>query len=97
MEITSIRVERLQAITDGDAVAEGARLFPDIPTATPTAFNPPPRWSMRDPKSTDECLGTARLAFGNSWNKTYAKKLQGWSDDPWVWVVGFERAENWAS
>jgi len=88
LRVTGVRIERVQDITEADAIAEGARRFDDIPAVRPTADA---RWSMGEPKDTGDCLGTARFAFGNVWDRVYARRGLGWSANPWVWVVSFER------
>lgn len=32
--------------------------------------------------------------FIDTWDKIYSKKGNGWDDNPWVWVIEFERMEN---
>lgn len=90
LELTAVRVHRLQQISPADAVAEGARYFPDIP-AGPHGDNGT-RWQMarESPKNTDECLSTAPLAFGNAWNVIHGKRAP-WASNPWVWVLTFRR------
>lgn len=88
LEVVAVRVERLQSITEDDAIAEGAREFLGLPSRHP--YGEDPRWSMGDPTSTDECLGTARFAFGNAWDKINGKRAT-WASNPWVWVVEFQR------
>lgn len=88
LEVTWVRVERLQAISEEDAKAEGARHFPDLPVG-PIGHYSPPRWSMEAPENTDQCLGSPRWAFANLW-----QKLNGagsWDANPWVWVITFKR------
>jgi hypothetical protein len=96
LEITGIRVERLQAITEADAKAEGARLFPDIPVPTegrpPWAIDHAPRWSMFEPPSTDHCLWTAHSAFGNAWIQINGQP--SWDSNPWVWALSFRRVRS---
>jgi len=83
LEVTAVRVERLQDISDADAKAEGARHFQVLPGCDP--YGSAPRWSCEEPTNTDECLGSARMAFANLWNK-----LGGdWDANPWTWVVSF--------
>ena len=92
LEITDIRIERLQEITEEDAKAEGARKFTNLPPDPSLyPYGNEPRWSMEDPRSTRECLGSARYAFANLWERLYAKKGLGWYANPWVWVIGFRR------
>lgn len=96
LEIVSVRVERLQDISEADARAEGARRFDAIPVGE-LKRRDPDRWSMESPADTDECLTTARAAFGNYFCKVNGKTLHGvldtspWGANPWVWVVEFKR------
>lgn len=87
LEVTGVRVERLQDISEEDARAEGARRFDDLPSTHP--YGQDARWSCAEPKSTNECLGTARMAFGNLWNSING--ADSWAANPWVWVVSFKR------
>lgn len=97
LEITDVRVERLQDISEEDAIAEGARHFPDIYMATPSAS--PCRWSMESPENTDQCLSTPRYAFANLFSKVNGKgrgnvvDFSPWDANPLVWVIEFRRAE----
>jgi hypothetical protein len=63
LEITSVRVERLQEISEHDATAEG--------------FN----------RLTRDCKVPKFRAL---WDSLYAKQAP-WSDNPWVWVIAFQR------
>lgn len=94
LEITGIRVERLQDISEADAIAEGAQRFDDIPVGTPRPYriNGPDRWSMENPPNTDHCLSTARYAFANFFEKTSSQG--SWDKNPWVWVVEFKRVDQ---
>ena len=85
LRITDVRVQRVQEISEDDAIAEGAQHYPDIPTGILQHS----RWSMFEPSSTDDCLGTARHAFGNYWDHIHAKRAP-WSSNPWVWAISFE-------
>jgi hypothetical protein len=87
LEITGIRCERLKDISDADAIAEGAQKFEALPAIHPFAQDP--RWSMEIPISTDECLGSARMAFANFFMKVNGEGL--WDANPWVWVIEFKR------
>lgn len=105
LEITGVRVERLQDISEDDAKAEGA-FFTDYgrncwhgyksnPTDAKDCAAPYEShqhregWSMVETKSHQECLGSARFAFGNFWNKINGAK--SWHENPWVWVIEFNR------
>jgi hypothetical protein len=78
--------ERLTDISDEDAMAEGARKFDDLPSTHP--YGQDPRWSMETPVSTDQCLGSARMAFANYWEKING--LGSWHPNTWVWVIEFK-------
>ncbi len=90
LEITNVRVQRVQEISEADAKAEGAR-YSD--TGLNRYRQPRDGWSLEDPHPGDyqHCLGTAALAFGNYWNKINAARGFGWSANPWVWVVEFRK------
>ena len=80
LEITDIRVERVQEITEEDARAEGIvdggclNCGRNEPCG---CLNPKP---------------DARDAFANLWVRMY--KGLGWYANPWVWVIGFGRVER---
>ena len=97
LEITDVRVERLQDISEEDAIAEGARHFPDLPGTSPYGQDDP--WSMETPDSCDKCLGNARMAFANYFCKITGNAPKGlhdprpWDANPWVWVIEFRRVD----
>lgn len=90
LDVAAVRVERLQEISEDDAKAEGAR-FKDFGLGKWKQQRP--GWSMLDPHpwTSDACLGSARHAFGNFWNKLNEKRGFGWDANPMVWVVDFHR------
>jgi hypothetical protein len=98
LEITDVRVERLQDISEEDAIAEGAQRFPDLPGKNP--WGQDDRWSMEQPNSVDDCLGSARSAFGNYFCKLAGNAPKGihdprpWDANPWVWVIKFKRIDR---
>jgi len=87
LEVTEVRVERLHDISEGDAKAEGARRFDDLPDPHPYGIGA--RWSMAEPANTEHCLGTARMAFANLWESINGSG--SWALNPWVWVISFRR------
>ncbi len=97
LEITDVRVERLQDISEEDAKAEGAQYFPNLPGMSP--WGQDNRWSMEQPESVEQCLGTARYAFANYFCKLAGDASTGihdprpWDSNPWVWVIEFRRVE----
>lgn len=81
LEITDVRVERIQDITDGDARAEGVPeaggLLPEYPGTYLT------------PKGD---FASARVAFQRLWESIYGD--DGWNSNPWVWVIAFRRVDT---
>lgn len=75
LDIVSVRVERLQAITEADAFAEGVEANPYV---------------MCD-GTTDEAMSiSARDNFRALWDSINGKRLGcSWGANPWVWVVEF--------
>jgi len=88
LEVLQVRIERLRDISESDAAAEGAQHFPDIPSSHPYPRSAH-RWSMESPTNTDQCLGSARMAFANFWIQLRGR--DSWDDNPWVWAVTFQR------
>lgn len=80
LEITGVRVERLQDISEQDAAAEGVPpaggLLPDYPGTYLT------------PKGD---FATAEVAFQRLWQSIYGD--DNWQANPWVWVIEFKRVE----
>ena len=81
--VTSVRVERLQAITEDDAEAEGAeKMYP-----------------YTDPETGETAFllhqnGTFRAGFSQIWDNTIKsadRTTCGWEANPWVWVIEFEQ------
>jgi len=103
LEVTEIRIERLQAITEEDARAEGV-----------TVETSDPGWKVlqksgrcydcfQEPDASDPEIHayvknepyhwqTARNAFTSLWNSINGKRAN-WASNPWVWVVGFRRVQ----
>lgn len=76
LEITDIRVQRLQEISGLDAESEGVLL---------------PKTMSRLDREADGQEGAAfRFCFKELWDSIYAKRGLGWSADPWVWVPTFK-------
>lgn len=90
LRVTGVRVERLQAITEEDAKAEGAeKMYPYTdPETGKTAF------LLHE-------NGTYRAGFSQIWDSTIPKRpsmferyLYYWEYNPWVWVIEFERIKK---
>lgn len=86
LEVTAVRVERLQDISAADAVAEGIardgdgyerfHVDPDAPVGQSFTRNPV-------------------LAYRGLWEKING--VGAWDKNPWVWVIEFKRVEGGAS
>lgn len=93
LEVIGVRVERLQQITDADALAEGVdRTNTSIPGYARERFQ----------KLWDSTTGRPALP-ANENSKRYARVKQwldthpdttGWAANPWVWVIDFKRIEK---
>ena len=81
LEITDVRIERLQSITEEDAVAEGFEV---------TGWSP----TYNDPDNAD-CLPTftPRDNFAEYWSVLNAKRGFSWDSNPWVFVIEFRRVK----
>jgi len=76
LELTGVRVERVQEISEADAIAEGcSRDYNDVPWCTDQA-----------------CTHRgAQWHFRSIWDSLNAKRGYGWDLNPWVWVLAFRR------
>ena len=73
--IKSLRVERVQDISEGDIEAEGVDPQWDLV-----------RWGAQ---------ARPRFRFKHLWDSINGKRPGcTWADNPWVWVIGFERTTN---
>ncbi|HBY6729726.1 morphogenetic protein [Klebsiella pneumoniae] len=81
LEITDVRVERLNSISQEDAQAEGMEL---------TGWRP----TYSDPDSGGEVM-TPYDNFAQLWESIYGE--ESWKANPWVWVIEFKRVEGGAA
>lgn len=101
LEVTGVRVERVQDISAEDAVAEGITVpRSNVICACEGPAEPPfdhqPHCAWRDPDVDPDSVFGAPLArevveFAILWNTINAARGCGWSKNPWVWVVDFRR------
>lgn len=78
LEIVSVRVERLQDISDEDAVAQGCKAVRDhCHVFAGSGYD-----------KAGLCHGTPTIAFGCFWDDIHGQ--DSWSANPWVWVVEFK-------
>lgn len=86
LEITNIRAERLQDISEADARAEGVEV---IDTDGEDMF-------YRDyfDESHTHNITTARGSFETLWQSIHGfKPPRSWDANPWVWAIEFKRVE----
>jgi hypothetical protein len=84
LEINEIKVERLQDISEEDALAEGPRVFP------PNRDRSCPGYVFDDTPYQKAwlCHGSAKEAFRELWESIYGES--SWDKNPFVWVVKFK-------
>lgn len=76
LEVTDVRVERLQDITENDAKAEGVTINERLASKK---INPKSRFQR-----------TRHIkAFERLWDDLNVKRGYGWDQNPWVWVITF--------
>ncbi|MFY9288977.1 MAG: hypothetical protein WAO98_10810 [Alphaproteobacteria bacterium] len=85
LEISSIRVERLQEISEDDAFAEGVQL-PVCKNDDGTTSRLIPVTRKYVPKT-----HTAKEFYASLWEEINGKGA--WAQNPWVWVVEFRRED----
>lgn len=87
LQITNIRLERLQDINEDDAIMEG--VLKDIELPMP---NFKKELFYRDyTKETSGC-SDAKSSFMTLWKSINGK--ESWDSNPWVWVIEFEKIEK---
>ena len=79
LEITSVRVERLQDISEVDALAEGI-----TESQIDTELKAAEEMDQVEPNP-------ARCCFRYLWEDING--IESWADNPWVWVVEFKKVE----
>jgi len=87
LEITDIRVERLQDITIKDIIDEGTPDFGPWPINTAMLIT--------NTNNIDDLQ--RELSYGmfiDLWDKLNAKRGYSWESNPWVWVVSFEQLDK---
>jgi hypothetical protein len=82
LEVTAVRVERLQDISRGDAMAEGIQ---------PLIGSDGPNYWTVCVNDVSISAPTAQDCFGMMWE--YINGDDSWTANPWVWVVEFKRVQ----
>ncbi|RXY24855.1 hypothetical protein DD573_19115 [Klebsiella pneumoniae] len=83
LEITDVRVERLNAISEEDAEAEGIDM--EALYGSQDCYD-----CIADHNMTGRPTVTG--AFKYLWESIYGE--EGWKSNPWVWVIEFKRVEG---
>ncbi|HDR9093332.1 hypothetical protein QZM46_17465 [Burkholderia vietnamiensis] len=78
LEITRVHAERLQAISESDARAEGVTIE---------------EHHMRG-YCAGACRPPSIRAFHDLWDSLNAARGHGWDANPWVWVIQFRRIDG---
>jgi hypothetical protein len=78
LEVTAVRVERLQDISEADAIAEGC-------TKNHNGYF----WGGPHPVSGLKQMAMAGSAYRDLWESINGPG--SWSTNPWVWVIEFKR------
>ena len=82
--ITNVRVQRVQEISEEDAIAEGM-LYHDGGRIGHSGWRHDPNYG---------CIyNTACEAFATGWICIYSKSGRGWRENPWVWAITFKILE----
>lgn len=81
LDVTGVRVERLNAITEADAIAEGIERSPGGP------------WRSYDREG--GCCYLAAESYGSLWESINGPG--SWAANPWVWVIEFRRVDGGAA
>ncbi|HEY3347148.1 MAG TPA: hypothetical protein VGK71_05950 [Nitrospirota bacterium] len=79
-EVVSVRVERLQDISEEDAIAEGIEFRNGFYLG-----------GIHDKKGTLKCWNTAKEAYAALWESINGPG--SWAANPWVWVVEFREVK----
>lgn len=85
LEITDIRVERVQEISGENCVQEGATTLTDLNMVL-SRIDKTPFHEQNNRK--------ARAIFQDLWDSINAKRGFGWDVNPWVWVIEFKEAAD---
>lgn len=89
LEILSVKVQRLQTLSEQDAIKEGAVY--NCTGLDPRTKQQRPGWSVTNSKLWSQCLYQPQFAIANAWNK--ANKVN-WECNPWTWVFEVKRIEQ---
>jgi hypothetical protein len=83
LEITDVRVQRLQEISEDDAQAEGVCCRSDLAWGHGGVGDQMAEWAVNHGH---------RFAFRELWDSINGKTFP-WDSNPWVWAITFKRIE----
>ncbi len=90
LEITEIRVERVQDMTNDDCIAEGIHQY-FVDCNEDGYWDVPAYWYNPDGKIIKNVQADSPIeAFSNLWDSINAKRGYPWDSNPWVWVIKFK-------
>ena len=95
LKVTNVRVERLQEISESDAINEGvAELEPGFSWVDyyPEQISYDLGMKRHSGIKNDYGCGSAKLSFCSLWTKINGK--DSWAPNPWVWVYEFKQIER---
>lgn len=87
LEVTEVTVERLNDVSETDAVNEGVLFDVALPIAD---FKT--RTLYRDYTNKTAGCADARSSYMTLWQKINGK--QSWNENPWVWVIKFKKIDK---
>jgi hypothetical protein len=89
LEVTGVRVERLQAISEADAIAEGV----ERADVVINGHNEGTRYrDYTGPNDPSEWFNSARASFRSLWECINGP--DSWEVNPWVWCVEFPQSKE---
>jgi hypothetical protein len=82
LKVTGVKMERVQSISHDDGLREGVSILPGAGPNGWTVQGPSGHWNSP----------TVAGAYAMLWDDLHDKPGTTWADNPWVWVVSFEKA-----
>jgi hypothetical protein len=95
LEVTGVRVERLQGISEADAAAEGVERGEDFRGWYRGPLPGDSKGLQESGRSFKIPTAFAKLAYRALWESINGPG--SWDENPWVWVVEFKRLEGGAA
>lgn len=90
LEVTGVRVERLQDISEDDAIDEGLHRI-EIGSGYRTLYSATPATWAQVMEQEADAYDDPRAAYRELWEQVNG--TGSWDANPWVWVIAFKRVE----